>query len=329
MSRLLQFKEWLTIPESAEYLTKELGELVKESDIYYLALQDTITLSVLLPIFGTNATTEPIPSIAEQKNTHEELAEIYSNYGLSINDFIQNGELSNDKLKHCLSKINNKMFTSFVRNISQTTMKSIRTNQEINGIWDICLLGDSDVFLNKKYYEAINQSYEEPAIERGLVLRSLEKNKYAALYEPLTQKKLFIKEPVTEINFEGLPPSLQQELKKEKEQKDYDFKNKITLEMPTVELADEVVIIIKKENLQTFLKKIKQNQIQSTAYKKRYDSILKLIAILLYSDSKLPLDTPYKTAGLLEKQGQLFDIKLSDDTIKKIIEEAMENYPKS
>lgn len=48
MSKLLQFKEWLTIPEAIDYLSKELGESIKESDLYQLALNKQIDISVLL-----------------------------------------------------------------------------------------------------------------------------------------------------------------------------------------------------------------------------------------------------------------------------------------
>lgn len=47
MSKLLTLKEWLTLEEASHYLTVMLGEKVKAKDIYRLALENKITLSLL------------------------------------------------------------------------------------------------------------------------------------------------------------------------------------------------------------------------------------------------------------------------------------------
>ncbi len=46
MSKLFKLKEWLTIDEAAEHLTSVLGELIEEKDIYRLALDGYLQLSI-------------------------------------------------------------------------------------------------------------------------------------------------------------------------------------------------------------------------------------------------------------------------------------------
>ena len=46
MSKLLQFKEWLTIEEASNYLTIAFNELVKPEDLYRLAIENKIVLSL-------------------------------------------------------------------------------------------------------------------------------------------------------------------------------------------------------------------------------------------------------------------------------------------
>jgi len=46
MSKLLKLKRWLTTEEAAKYLTGALSEPVTEADIFRLALDGQITLSV-------------------------------------------------------------------------------------------------------------------------------------------------------------------------------------------------------------------------------------------------------------------------------------------
>lgn len=48
MGKLLKLKDWLTAPEAARHLTLLFGEDVSEADIYRLALDGHLTLSVYL-----------------------------------------------------------------------------------------------------------------------------------------------------------------------------------------------------------------------------------------------------------------------------------------
>lgn len=48
MSKLLQFKEWLTIEEASNYLTKIFDELIKPQDLYRLAIENKLILSLFL-----------------------------------------------------------------------------------------------------------------------------------------------------------------------------------------------------------------------------------------------------------------------------------------
>lgn len=46
MSILFKFKEWLTIEEASNYLTKIFDELIKPQDLYRLAIEDKLILSL-------------------------------------------------------------------------------------------------------------------------------------------------------------------------------------------------------------------------------------------------------------------------------------------
>jgi hypothetical protein len=49
MSKLLKLKEWVTIPDAAKHLTQIFNEPFSEADIFQLALDEHITLSVVFP----------------------------------------------------------------------------------------------------------------------------------------------------------------------------------------------------------------------------------------------------------------------------------------
>lgn len=49
MSKLLKLKEWVTIPDAAMHLTQIFNEPFSEADIFQLALDEHITISVMFP----------------------------------------------------------------------------------------------------------------------------------------------------------------------------------------------------------------------------------------------------------------------------------------
>ncbi|OYQ72596.1 hypothetical protein [Wohlfahrtiimonas sp. G9077] len=175
-----------------------------------------------------------------------------------------------------------------------------KTLKNIEGIWDIINIHHSTELLRSLFITKNDEFYEENFPEYGIYLRSIDKSEYAEL-------QLHIPERYIEENNSYIPDT----------------------DIPANELPLGSIIIIRPENLELFIVNHKKNIKQNIAYKKRHNSMLKLISILLYSDTKLPLGMTFKTAGILKRQGELFGVNLSDDTINKIIEEAIENYPKS
>lgn len=61
MSKLLKLKQWLTIPDAAKYLTATLSEPVTEADIFRLALDGALTMSVYFVSSIHVKITQPIP----------------------------------------------------------------------------------------------------------------------------------------------------------------------------------------------------------------------------------------------------------------------------
>lgn len=61
MSKLLKLKEWVTIPDAAKHLTQIFNEPFSEADIYQLALDEHITLSVMFPNYARAKIGKVIP----------------------------------------------------------------------------------------------------------------------------------------------------------------------------------------------------------------------------------------------------------------------------
>lgn len=339
MSKLLQFKEWHTIPETAEYLTKVLGEPIKDSDIYQLALNKKITLSVLLPEWGTYVKIANKVSSEKIEQFIQEHKDIYHNLQLLMKEFPE-GELERllDQNLMPSSEIE-KLYFKFVTYPVNFIDMSFQYKREekiskIYNIWNIALIGHSDILLKRRYYQSVNEPYEEPFIDRGIHLKSLDNNQYAELYELLTKKDLYVQQQVNtqiEINLEKLPLSLQKELEKEKQQQSYDFVNKTELEMPASELPSGTIIIVRTESINDFIDSLNQSIKQNTLNTREKNNILKLLALVLNSDNSLknlPLDQPYKVADILIRQAELKGYEIpSKDTIAKIIKESSEFHP--
>lgn len=331
MSKILQFKEWLTIPEATEYLAKELKETVSISDLYLLALKDEITLSVILPEFGATAKITVLTSLEEQIAFHNDHKDMYEHYNLYLEEFIQDDYLNEKKLKDALKKVNNPTLTNYALHASKTTSlkpcKDLKLSR-IYKIWDIVLTGDSDTLLKRLYHESSNRIYEEPFVDGGITLQSLDKKNYAQLYEELTKQDLsYIPYTKSKITLEGLSKQSEIEIQQRENQEYFNFQHKIELEMPISTLPIGTEVIIRIENLHNFLESLNQVTKKATFNNREKNNILKLLFLLLKNQGDLnglPLDQPYKAADILISFAQLnsYDIP-SKETIVKIIKESL------
>lgn len=275
MSKLLQFKEWLTIPETIDYLSKELGEQINESDLYQLALQKQITFSLITP---------------DESN-------------LNIVFFRK----MNDYELETLNRVETQLIKCKEKNTS---------------------LNESDaVFYSRisKYDDKYYKHYYNIYHDTDIWLLRENKDLIKALYNNVLSNK----------NITSLPNSIMIETK------DQDLIAKITLEDEQYNLPTNIILVIEKQNLSSFLKTLihttsEQKQTKETQEDKplnirERENILKILAIFLRYNhelqdiSSLPKN---KIADIIINLADQNDLPIpSKNTIVKFIDEVNSLIP--
>lgn len=141
MSKLLKFKDWLTIEEASNYLTKAFNELVKPTDIYRLAIENKLVLS----LFFVN-------------NTYIEVATKDSNNALIFNN---NYQLINNNSYCDLVNCDNStlILKQHYYNNSDVPLKADNDNNNI-----IICLPDGLTFGRVINYKEKNRQLSQPTI---------------------------------------------------------------------------------------------------------------------------------------------------------------------
>ncbi|MCK5855813.1 MAG: hypothetical protein KAG56_11380 [Sulfurovaceae bacterium] len=135
MSKLFKLKEWLTIGETALHLSGVLGEPVEEKDIYRLALDGHLRLSV---DFVNHAAASLGEIVGEDKAKYFESTDMIKNY-------LAGGNKKPEKVMILLSTMLDKgRYINFDNRVVS-----------ISGVWDLMMRGCESLDIEHYYQQTI------------------------------------------------------------------------------------------------------------------------------------------------------------------------------
>lgn len=161
MNRLLKLKKWLTIPETARYLSIVLDEEVTEADVLRLALDGHLKLS----IYFVNIKTAQLGKIVTWDETEWFCAPPLNEANKTETEFFILGKVDPEKFKIYPSKLQKlwnkfsdeerKKLTFFLRDTVIDNERFLNLSDEImhidGGVWDLPLFGSERLDIMQKY----------------------------------------------------------------------------------------------------------------------------------------------------------------------------------
>ncbi|MGI2132658.1 hypothetical protein ACRN93_15215 [Shewanella baltica] len=161
MSKLSNMQEWFTLDYSASYLSNILGEQVLKTDLYRLALDKKITLSVRF--------LESVPALIGKLVDEHDF-------------FTQTSNQTTDDNRCDLSELCNSsdLFSPIDTHDSSEPVDDDKwfifedIAQNINGVWDLTMLGLESVDLEKRYLDELGECGYNPQRhkEEGIFIRN-------------------------------------------------------------------------------------------------------------------------------------------------------------
>lgn len=155
MSKLIEMEEWLTLDKSASYLSAVFDELVLKADLYRLALDNKLTLSVRF--------LEPVPALVGKLIDEDEFFTPISDENTDEN------HCDSDGLFTLIDTLDS---SEEVDDDTWFIYEDIAQN--INGIWDLTMLGLESVDIEKRYLDELGDRGYNPQRynEQGVFVRN-------------------------------------------------------------------------------------------------------------------------------------------------------------
>ncbi|MDO9269313.1 MAG: hypothetical protein Q7T96_09400 [Methylobacter sp.] len=134
-SKLFKLKKWLTLPESARHLSGVCGETVTEADILQLALEGQLKISVNL-VNHANVKLGKVINFDDEK----------------LLELLRQG-IYPDQLDWCTVFWSDKPMLINFRIGKDQYLKTEEKVVVIEGVWDLPMIGDEKIYVEKKYHE--------------------------------------------------------------------------------------------------------------------------------------------------------------------------------
>ena len=155
MSKLFKMEEWLTLDKSASYLSAVFDEPVLKTDLYRLALDNKLTLSVRflepVPVL-TGKLVDEDDFFTQMSDDNTDESNCDSEYFFTPSEILSSSEPVDDD-------------TWFI-------YEDIAHN--INGIWDLTMLGLESIDIEKRYLDELGECGYNPQRynEQGIFVRN-------------------------------------------------------------------------------------------------------------------------------------------------------------
>lgn len=277
MSKLFKLKEWVTLPDAAKYLSLTLAEEVSEVDLLRLVLDKHLTLSVLF-----------VNSVPAKEGKIIPLSEVLFKEVPSIID-------ENVKIKLSDSKeyINEYTKDKFYIKLEDRVFL-------LRGIYDIPLIGNDRVHIERIYYEQINKTELDYICLDGAFVECGN-----VIYQ------------VQEYFEDGF-------IKEMRERENHSRNDEY---FPAGGLPDDAALVFRTNVLREFVESLSEKQQKSnkTAETVTKNNLMKMIITMAVDgygfnahDPKSPIPKE------ISERAQNVGLKISDDTVRKWLRESAE-----
>lgn len=306
MSKLFKLKEWLTLDETAQHLTVVLGEPVLEKDIYRLALDGYLQLSINI-INGTQVHKGKLIS-PEDVEWHEFSSSLLPNT-------VKKPVLIPDSL--CIGE------NRFLK--LEEKVKSIR------GVWDLMMIGGERLDIEHWYQQLI----EGPAITLTnldgafvqkdnvicQLLESYDENEFqpGSLARERNMEAFIAQNKLTSDENKEIRQKFKQEredfLKRQKSQTDEQNY------YPAAGLPSEGVLVVRTKAIMGFINSLNEGTEKSLSTKERH-TLLVIIAALCNE-----ADIDYSQRGVataIQHLTENIGSPVTDDTIRTVLKQINE-----
>jgi hypothetical protein len=310
MSKLFKLKEWLTVEEAAKHLSVVLGEEVVVADIYRLALDKHLVLSMNFP----NKTYGNLGSVVDFENTKcftitKEFKALMGISGVDAipEEIIVSDYIGDDKFITWDEKVTTIDGAWDLTMLASEAIDVEYVYHQHIGAPEIDLVGLNGVFVRRgdTYYRLV-ESYEDNEFQRGSLAAKSESERFIREHK-LTQKR------INEIRekFDG-------------ERKEY-LKNRMAAPyengfFPAGGLPKNGVYVVRTAAIMDFLTAIKEAPpTEKPLSTKERNSMLTLIAALCKQAKIDPKQRGVATA--LAASTEFVGKPLTDDTIRGILKQ--------
>lgn len=334
MKKLFKLKKWLTLKESAKYLTVILDERVTEADLLRLCLDGHLTLSVNL----VNHATVKLGNIVGFNDTKwhvlrkEGLLAPRDESVATITDFEKLPKDAAEKIQQ-IPKEERIHYVLFCKSLIFDADKKEYINLEdgvvtVDGVWDLPMIGAERLDVEHRCQKlsggpSINLTcLDGPFLKRGEVICQLQENfdqnEYVkgkkTKFKRIEQLISAIKLSKNDVKSKSLHETY---LKKEE-------KNPNNFYYPAPGLPQDLVLIIKTDELRRFEESISDHEVtrEKPLQTTERNTLLTIIAAMCKFEGINPNDRGSTTE--IVKMTEDLGVPISDDTIRPILKKLQE-----
>lgn len=316
MSKLFKLKEWLTVEETANHLSMVLGESVAVADIYRLALDKHLILSMSFPnhTYGNLGT---VVGIENTKRFKPPLDLFKSIHGSDVENIDEEIIISD--------YIGNEQFINWDEKVVS-----------IDGVWDLAMHASERIDVEYIYHQLIGGpkidlvGIDGAFVKRGecfcRLVESFDENPYKSGSEAARRDvESFI--AMNELPLERISEiweRYEQERKKYLEEKKASpYENDF---YPAGGLPKDGVYVVRTAAIMDFLSSIDDapKQLDKPLSTKERNSMISIIAALC-QEAKIDYNQR-GIAGALAKTTEVLGSPLSEDTVRNILKQVKEQF---
>jgi hypothetical protein len=174
MKKLLNLKQWLTVPDAARHLSILFGEEVTEADVLRLALDRQLRLSVYF-VNGARGRCGPaVPAEDAKRTIREEDPEDWQH--------LTNGQSAGEG--------EGQVFSLWLHGMRLGDGRVLEYDQKtvlLDGVWDLTMLGHERLEVEQRYQfltggPEVDMSFRDGPLDRPIVSR--EDRTYCQIHEP-------------------------------------------------------------------------------------------------------------------------------------------------
>ncbi len=327
MSKLFKLKEWLTLDEAASHISSAIGEEVQIKDLYRLALDKYLTLSVNLVNYAQAKRGDVVgpEEVRLAGKPSPWFAEVLEKVAL------ENGndpKMAYEEIVLSLS-IGDDLFLNLDEKVTS-----------IGGVWDLPLWGNEHLDIQHRYQHEIGGPevtlvcIEGTYVRKGDIAYELQDdfddNEYqkGSKAQKADIERFIVRESLSSEDADKL--RVKYKVWREEYLEERKSSPKESNYHPAAALPSDSVVVVRTEEILRFLSSIDENdQPEKPLGTRERNTLLALIATLC-KEAKIDYEAR-GIASAIEKMTEIHGVKISDDKIRgilKLLPDAVESRQK-